>query len=564
MEKEKKVTVADGDIADEKGTMRKKILLLVLLLLCVGALIALVVIHSGTPLVDFWAVSGPIAQDKTEIVSVEKVEDVSGQCTGRVGRLALYEDVNADGKKVQRIVHIVRKEVLASLTDTDNTLYTVKLYGALGDSAWYALFEQTAAAEPVYRVSLYDEGGKAFAEKKDITSRDALNTLYSPILDLVCFDREVYRIDARGNAKSAFTLGTFAELPVFDEKIADHYYHTETDAKGVTCWYVDNNNAELTAIYRAPTEALDVRSFVLSDGTLFTQYVTEADASVAEYTFVAAGVKYCLHHDLLNVRTGERTALKEPTFYIAENGILSEDSELRARGLNASMDNLIMGYPIVNGTLDMNDHTLRAALFSNRGRITSFVGDIIPAMYGGGIFGVAKNRWVARNLADEYFLLNEWGTVIGRFPAFSSIHTVLASKLFVHEGGIYNWDLALLYDMDAEGVVDFEIVGSSVLLRKAEGEVLLYDGTKQAVISLAEKNSGKKVSTEKGSSLILVEGESEGQKSFAVYNECGKLLITLAADRVDVVAHTVDGASIAELTVTSGVETALYIASTED
>ena len=555
---------ADGEITDEKGTMRKKILVLVLLLLCVGALITLVIIRSGTPLVDFWSVAGPLSQDKTEIVTAKKLEGVGGECTDRKGVLALYEETNAAGKKVQKVVHLLRGEVIAEVENTDAVAYTVTLYSALEDAAWYAVTEQSLSENPVYGVSLFDAAGKLFAEKKEIGASSAIESLYSPVLDLVRFERDVFRINDDGNAKQAFSLSTFAELPVFDQKVAGYYYHTASDSLGVDCWYIYDSSAMLTAIYRVPTEAQDARSFILSDGTLFTQYVTVEDASATAYTYMTAGVKYKLHHELLSARTGEKNVLKEPNFYITKDGILSDDSELRAQGLNASMENLAFGYSIEEQILDMNAHTLRAALFSNRGKITSFVGDIIPAMYGGGILGVAKNRWIARNLADEYFLLNEWGSVIGRFPSLASVETSLASKLFVHENKIYDWDLSLLYDMEENGVTSFELVGSSVLMRKAEGEVLLYDGAKRTVIALANAGEEKKISIPRDSSLILAEQLVEGTKQFSVYNESGALLATLEAESVEVTAHVLDGKYVAELLVTDSEGVSLYIAATED
>lgn len=564
---EKKILSEDGELEDKKGTMRKKILVLVLLLLCVGALITLVIIRAGTPMVDFWTVAGSLSQDKTEITSAVRVEDVGGECKDRKGRLALYESFGEDGKKVQKVVHVLRGEVIATFTDTDTLAYAVSLKNALGDSAWCAVVEAATSQTPSYTLSLLDEKGTVFATKADIGSLDALNGLCDSVLDLVRFEREVYRVEKNGTAKRAFALGAFAELPVFGEKVADHYYHVERDALGVDCWYVYDKEAALTAIYRVPTDAVDAHCFILSDGTLFSQYVTVEDASVTQYTYMKAGIKYKLHHEVISVRTGEKTVIKDPDFYIAdgEDGIVSDDAILRARGLNASMENLAMGYLVQDHILDMNAHTLKAALLSNRGKITSFVGDIIPAMYKGDFHGVAKNRWVAHNLADEYFLLNEWGTVIGRFPSLAATgETVMASRLFIHEKKIYNWDLALLYDMEENGITDFELVGSSVLMRKAEGEVLLFDGEKQTAAALASKNEGKTVQIPRGSSLILVEQTVEEKKQFTVYNESGALLLTLEADAVEAEAYVLDGLYVTELLVKNGEDTALYLAVAED
>ena len=563
---DKKMISAEGEIEDVKGTMRKKILVLVLLLLCVGALITLVIIRAGTPMVDFWTVAGSLSQNKTEITSIEKLEGVGGVRKDSKGRLALYEDATSDGKTVQTVVHLLSQKTVATFTDTDSVAYTVFLSSALGEAVWCAVLETALSEEPTYTLSLLDEGGEVFATKSGLDSLSAVNALCDPVLDLVRFERDVYRIEENGSARLAFTLSAFADLPVFDEKVADHYYHVESDAQGVDCWYVYDKDAQLSAIYRVPTEAKEACTFILSDGTLFSQYVTAEDASVTQYTYMKEGVKYKLHHEVISARTGEKTVMDDPDFYIAagEAGVISDDETMHALGLNASMENLARGYLISDHILDMNAHTLKAALLSNRGKITSFVGDIIPAMDKSDFCGVAKNRWVAHNLADEYFLLNEWGSVIGRFPSLAATaDTVMASRLFIYEQKIYDWDLKLLYDMEENDVTSFELVGSSVLMRKAEGEVLLYDGAKQTVTALAEAGEEKTVET-RGASLIFVSQTVEEKKHVSVYNESGTLLITLEADSVEVYTHTLDGRYISELLVKSGDSVSLYLASAED
>ncbi|MBR2325559.1 MAG: hypothetical protein IKA53_05910 [Clostridia bacterium] len=563
---DKKIISAEGEIEDARGTMRKKIVLLVLLFLCVGALITLVIIRAGTPMVDFWTVAGSLSRDKSEIASIERLEAVSGERKVAKGRLALYEYENDDGKKVQAVVHLLSGKTVAAFTDTDSLAYTVSLNAALGEAAWCAVLETALSDAPTYALSLLDENGTVFASKSEIDTLSALNALCDPVLDLVRFEQSVYRVEKNGSARLAFTLSAFADLPVLDEKVGDRYYHVESDLQGVDCWYVYDKDAQLCAIYRVPTEAKDARAYILSDGTIFSQYVTAEDASAAQYTFMKDGVKYKLHHEVISARTGEKTVIKDPDFYIApgEQSVISDDERMRAFGLNASMENLARGYRISDHILDMNAHALKAALLSNRGKITSFVGDIIPAMDQSTFVGVAKNRWVARNLADEYFLLNEWGYVIGRFPSLATAaDTALAAEIFVHQKKIYDWDLDLLYDMEENDVIDFELVGSSVLMRKAEGEVLLYDGEKQSVTVLSNKGEEKKIET-RSSSLIFVEQTVEEKKQIDVYNEGGTLLITLEADSVEVYTSTLDGRYVAELLVKSGESTALYLAVAED
>ena len=191
---DKKIISAEGEIEDARGTMRKKIVLLVLLFLCVGALITLVIIRAGTPMVDFWTVAGSLSRDKSEIASIERLEAVSGERKVAKGRLALYEYENDDGKKVQAVVHLLSGKTVAAFTDTDSLAYTVSLNAALGEAAWCAVLETALSDAPTYALSLLDENGTVFASKSEIDTLSALNALCDPVLDLVRFEQSVYRV----------------------------------------------------------------------------------------------------------------------------------------------------------------------------------------------------------------------------------------------------------------------------------------------------------------------------------------------------------------------------------
>ena len=555
---EKKILSAEGEIEDTKGTMRKKILVLVLLLLCVGALITLVIVRAGTPMVDFWTVSGSLPQNETKLAGVERIEaEVSERVDSR-GTLALYESVGADGIVTQTVVNLRSGTVVASLKDEDAT-YAVSLYEVDGGSAWYSVTQRVGTDESaVYSFSMHDENGKMFAEKQSLTEMALDSLKFHTVLDLVRLEKDVFRIAENGTVKEAFTLSEFAVLPEFTGKAGNYYYRSETRG-GAVAYYAYDDEATLTAIYHSPADAEDVNVFILSDGTLLSQYLTLVGESDSEYTFAKNGKKYKLHHVLVSARTGAKTQLDKLDFYIKD--IISEDSDLRESGWNTSIDNLVFGYAIENFSLDEGDYAQIWALLSNRGKITSTVGDIVPAMHGM-IIGVAKNRWIAKNLADEYFLLNEWGAILGRFPTLEK--TECASRLFVYEKKIYSWDLALLYNMEENGVTEYTVVGSSVLMKTDEGEVLLYNGETQTVLTLVAKGEEGEVSVPDGSSLILLQKTVEGKAQCLLYNEVGDCLITIEAEEVVVFAHMIDGKCVAEILAESGETKTLYFASTRE
>lgn len=545
-----------SDIKNEaKSDMRKKILILVLLLLCVGGLVALIVFRSGIPLVDFWTVVGSYETVETEMKKIEKIENVSGVRVDGKGVLALYSKSDANGKRTQSVVHLARGAVLATYQDTETVRYELSIYEASG-AAWYSVASVTEEdGDARYSLALCDIGGKEFAKQSDMTLVAYEKLAFARVLDLVRLGREVYRIEKNGTVRQAFTMGDFATLPALQRKVGDYYFILNgTEA------YIYNDKAVLTATYHVPASTMDAQIFILADGTLLAQYITFEGEGANDYTYSQGKERYKLHQILVSARNGAQTSLNDPEFFITS--VLSDEDAIRKQGLNAGIANLVSGYYVKNALLDMSEHSLSTVLMSNRGRISSEVRDIIPAMYGGKIYGVAKNRWVAENLAGEYFLLNEWGSVIGNFPSDVASLTT-ASSIFVYDEKIYDWDLTLLYDMKDNGILSFALVGSSVLMYKDNGETLVFDPEKETAIMLLSSDSDKHACV-LGSALISVERTVEGKKQFAIYNERLELLQTIEADSITAIHQDVNGKRMVEIIATTASGTELYLATVKD
>ena len=553
---EEQASATAAEKKTSKGDIRRKIWILVALLLCVGALITLVVLRSGIPIVDFWTVAASKEEEKTKITSVERIEALGGTRVQALGNLVLYKNTNEEGNAVHIVFNAESGAAVSVLTDAQELLHSVHLDLA-GETAWFYVRQQKSEDEAIeYNLSLFDGAGNAFAKKEGLTQSE-LDALAFDVscLDLVLLEREVFRPEKNGGFKRAFELETFASLPDFDKKVGD-YYFVEEDRT----FHIYDKSASLTATYRVPAAAESFQRFYLSDGTLLFQYVTVEDEHSQDYTFTKGGTKYALHHLLVSAKNGEKTPLEDISVFISF--VLSDDELFKTLGMNAGIDNLAMGYPVQNGVLEENDHYMTAVLLSNRGRVTSVVGDIIPAMKGGIILGVAKNRWIAANLADEIYLLNEWGSVVGHFPKDFMSAVEIAAKLFVYEGRIYDWDLGLLYDMNENGVIAHEMVGSSVLMHKENGEALLYDGNEKQLVSLAEPESGREASV-LGEVLVVLKETVEESVHYLVYNECGTALADIEAETVEAFYHSIGGTAVVELIAAKGESVEIYFARTE-
>ena len=138
-----------------------------------------------------------------------------------------------------------------------------------------------------------------------------------------------------------------------------------------------------------------------------------------------------------------------------------------------------------------------------------------------------------------------------------------AASLFVCDGVIYNWDLEPLYNIRENGVIRFDLAGSSVVMYKENGETLLFDPEEGEAKQLAAAESGKTVSV-LGAALISVASGEEGNKKYELYNEHKELLLTVEATSIRARSLDVDGKRTVELLVTSGFSASLYVATVED
>lgn len=539
--------------------MKKKIVILVCLLACVAALIVLVVSRVGTPTIDFLTLSGSIDIVETKITAVKKIEALGGTRADAKGSLVLYEKTDASGLKTQYVLNLESGSTVGVFADIQDFKHTVRLEhteaSGISAASWFSV--QTQAGEGSnarITFSLYDVSGIVFAKKENLSEQAFRALAYDSVLDLVLLEREVFRAGKNGAFKRAFTLEPFASLPAFEKKVGNYYF-----IENGGTFFVYDADASLSATYRIPAAAQNFQQFYLSDGALLMQYVTAEGEHSDDYTYTENGQKYKLHQTLVSARNGEKTVLEDIPIFILK--IFSEDSIFRKLGLNANMDNLAIGYPVKDGVLEKNDYYIKSVLLSNRGRVTSSVGDIIPAMQGGLILGIAKNRWVAKNLVGEHYLLNEWGSIVGRFPSDYATAVEIAGKIFVYKQKIYDWDLNLLYDMEKNGVVSHTVVGGSVLMEKENAEFLLYDAKKKEAKPLVASGSGKEVSVLGG---ILIAVKENGSLRHDIYNENGTFLLEIEGDAVVAYRHIVDKAAVIELCVTKGEETEVYLATVEE
>lgn len=559
-----KISVGEDAVQDKKSVARRKILLLVLSLLCVGAMILLVVVHSGTPIVDFLAIAGSFDPVDTRIEEVKELEGVSGELVRGEGVLALYEGEDEGGFTVYTVVNLASGKVVGSYADTQEKRHDIALHKAMGDGAWFSLtVTEERGTERIYARSFLDAEGKVFAEKTEMDALALSGLIGAWQLDLVRMEDEVFRIDTEGRAKAAFTLSRFADFPEFTHKVGDCYYIVPAQPTDPT--YVYDGKANLTAVYAPPEAAQSPACFILADGTLLAQYITDEGEDAKDYTYAEKGRKYLLHHILISAKTGERRTLDDLDFYIV-GPIISDNDALHALGLNTAIDNLVTGYYVKDHLLDMSSHERCAVLLSNRGRITSAVGNIVAAMDTTSIVGVAKNRWIAGNLAGEYFLLNEWGGIVGRFPSVAATDTYYARSLFIHDRRIYDWNLELLYDMEENGIVDFELVGSSVLMESTEGEMLLYNGEDGEVKTL--KAAGEKKTVEVlAQALVLCTEEAGTKTQIKIYNEAGETVLQQESDGEilvkDAHSHLLDGRAVVHFAIETDGQLKHYLGTAE-
>lgn len=466
--------------------MKKKLLVLVAMLLCVVTVLA-----SCASSMKFEKVVGDGAyNDENPTLTTAAKVDVKGTRYDAEGDLIVFKDTAEEtGLNTWTVYNLATGASVWTATETKSEAgatttrvrYSVVLY-TYEDVSWFKVTTTTTATTVVENAaddvdvdkaySLRDAKGAEFA-----TSTNKGSSVVT-LLDLIRFDGKVYRIAKDATIAYAFDYSDVAALPAVQTKVGDYYYAM---GEGFAAVYDSSLNL---VVYHTPHSETDgdVMYHVLNNGNVLLQYTLEESDYTEDYDLKMDGGYVTVYSYLLNVETGKVSELNLD--YLVWN-VVARQSDDDQWIYNEKVENLAVVVYFEDERVDYSTTARKLVSLSNKGKIKGEVNlidnqaPVAPEL-------VANNRWIVSDLAGNKFLLNEEGDVMANVTAMKDYN---ASYIMLN-GKIYDWDLNVKYDMVNNDVTLLDTLEHGVLMTNDDGETLLYvNGEVKTLIN--KDNKGK-------------------------------------------------------------------------
>lgn len=518
--------------------MKKKLLVLVAMLLCVVTVLA----SCNAPMKFGKVVGDGTYTDENPTLTAAAKTDIKGEIDTYKGDLVVFEDISVDtGLATITIYNIATGTVVWTGTEsksesganTTKVSYDVELY-EYDEVYWFKVTTATTTEteddiDTTRSYSLRDAKGAEFAKSDKKTAN------VETLLDLIRFDGKVYRIAEDGSIAHAFDISDFTALPEVDTKVGENYYDESADRDAITIY---NANLQLVTYYAVPSFAQGL-IHILNNGNVLVQYQMVEPIGSEDYDVTEEGMGFTYVSELINAENGK---VSTPNL---DHGVMTvlrqSDSDLWI--FNEKVENLAVVAYIEDQRVNSNEVACKLVSLGNNGKVKGEVKLIdnqapeLPKL-------VANNRWIVSDLAGNQFLLNEKGDVMANVTALESYN----ASFILFNNKIYDWDLNEKYDLlenDAEVV---RTLDHALLMTNEDGETLLYTGG--SVTTLINKDNKDKqtivpimVDGQAATSAFLLRKVGDDAKvTYDICNDAGTVLLTVS-DTVFVGAVAVSAGS---------------------
>lgn len=385
----------------------------------------------------------------------------------------------------------IRATVFRSITTYDacGTQFLVETARDVSDDKnYYNPYMSNDESKWTYTKTLYTATGDKVAEVKLGNSSGYMEELFTEVSDtLFVFDGKVYDLkDDKATAK--FDLG-FKYIVDADVETDKYLYEFEEeygmmsemmDMETVGAVNIYNKTFDYVTSYRKPADADQMNAFVLSNGNVLIQLITELPEDATEYDYLApsykygvtAGEDYFMNVDIVNdakfdvktlvfdveAKTATEVAFDylvgeyyNGMFYGYEDAIASEATSeyFTETFVSGKIDNFASLVKFDGTRLDAKDQVY-VNLRSTDLKVLGFLGQEIADQD-----GIARlidtNRFRVYDKAGNCYLLNEKGEVLGNITnAYTT--TVDGTKFIVNDD---DHNRTKLYDMSLNLVVNF-------------------------------------------------------------------------------------------------------------
>ena len=341
--------------------------------------------------------------------------------------------------------------------------------------------------------------------------------------DLLYFEGKVYRVGDDGKFAYAFDYSPLAEFPEII-MVSEDYYLAMADGgmarmsgPGMTLACYDKE-LNLLSTYTAPSYLEASNGALLANGNFLVQGQVQADPFSEDYDFMDEDGKWELYTLIIDVEKGEAKEIE--CDYMIEFSMPITDEIREEGGLGDKVDNMAYVYAIENKRI--NESSLYTGTINNKGEFLPL--EKINGMNPLEVMMIAENRWLVGTAEGFAYLVDEKGDII----ADISNASFNESGYITCDGKLYDHNLQLLFDYEAEKLYRYESFGNCILFTNDDDELILYaNGQKSTLIAKDTEREYMDSYSNEGDYFVICDSTDPAAIKYEVYNNAGAKILTL-------------------------------------
>lgn len=495
-----------------------------IIILSAALLVAVMVLSScSLPIqIPFGAIDMAQLIDETKYVddnviytSVEEIEDLEkATCVSSSGNLALF--VTVDKKdNTEYIVYNYATGATTSFTEGEKVSYAIALYGS-EDCGYFTVTTTTLPKKDDGEIEviteLYDANCNFVAEEEDAA------TVTQVTENLICFADVYYNV--KDNAVTmAFEKDFFSKTLSDEISFENDTYYYVVEENAVTTY---DKSLKFVATYEAPSFAEDVSALVLANGNVFVQYLVKVDPYTDEYDVFMDETKYTVTTVCVDPATGEASDVYLFNYIVGMAEAF--DAEDKKESFYADeVNNFVTVYPIENRRVNTATTNVQVGTITDLCTFKAF--EVVEGKASLPLYAINANLYAVYTVDGQGFLVDAEGNVKADVTNMGQTN----DKYIAKNGKLYDYNLNVVYDYEAEEYTIYAMLDTSVLFENEDGEISLFvDGSFTEIIPAPKKDEVSKysIAAQNGDVIIVKDASDKDEISYIVYNEKGEEIYT--------------------------------------
>lgn len=500
--------------------------------------------------------------DETPTYTTATQLSVTGSIFGEiVDGIAVMQDTTAEGKDVVKLVDVLGNKMLVEFTDTDTLSYSLEVRRAVEECyAILTTIDSTDAENIKTTYTMYDKNGVQIATSDAIESYD----IYTRG-DLIAFGKSIYRVNEEGVITLAF------ERKAFEGRLPEISYFTEENYVYVN-WqdgeiFFYDTEMNLCGYWKAPSH-INLDHFTagaLANGKVLAQYIIILPADAKDYDVFENGQKKDLVTLVIDT-DGDADEYDSDYVFADITGNVSTSSswsEEIFEYFDDSIENLAMGFEIVDGFVDWDTFSQETYVISGNGKVKGaieihpqqiYMDNFMPAA------PLADGVYCVVTSAMQMLLVNGSGDLIADITGildFSGSSSPVNECYLISDTAIYDFSMNKLFDLEEKEMTVDTVYDRSIILEDKDGKLYLFNGGAEP--ALIDGDDKTEILREAGGIFAVKKTADDGKVTYTYYNDLGNAVLSDSEIYLSWERTVADGAAVILSGVNAESKTVYYI-----